>query len=119
MAVNPTMMQDDFTDKYYHEDNPHNKHLFNPETVNNRIYANSRSVNSLNHSALPASTGRHVYGTQDSQLGEYMDNSHSFRAGNQSQNSIQMTQPDVELNSDLNSSALKEGLKSQRSPERR
>ena len=91
MAVNPTMVQDDFTDKYYHEENPHNKHLFNPETVNNRIYANSRSVNSLNYSGLPTGASRHIYGTQNTQIGEYKDNAISYRIGNQSQNGIQKT----------------------------
>jgi hypothetical protein len=27
------MLKDDFTEKYYQEDNPHNKELFNPSRV--------------------------------------------------------------------------------------
>ena len=30
MSIKPAMMKDEFTEKYYEEDNPHNKELFNP-----------------------------------------------------------------------------------------
>ena len=30
MSINPEMMQDDFTDKYFHEENAHHKDLYNP-----------------------------------------------------------------------------------------
>ena len=33
MSLNPNMLKDDFTEKYYQEDNPHNKELFNPSRV--------------------------------------------------------------------------------------
>lgn len=31
MSVKPSMLKDDFTEKYYEEDNPHNKDLFPPD----------------------------------------------------------------------------------------
>ena len=31
MSVKPNMLKDDFTEKYYQEENPHNKVLFNPD----------------------------------------------------------------------------------------
>ena len=31
MSVKPSMLKDDFTEKYYLEENPHNKVLFNPD----------------------------------------------------------------------------------------
>ena len=30
MSIKPAMLKDEFTEKYYEEDNPHNKELFNP-----------------------------------------------------------------------------------------
>ena len=30
MSVKPSMLKDEFTEKYFEEDNPHNKDLFNP-----------------------------------------------------------------------------------------
>ena len=44
MSVKPTMISDDFTDKYYHEDNPHSD-LFNPIRAANKIFENSKSLN--------------------------------------------------------------------------
>ena len=33
MSVKPNMIRDSFTEKYYEEDNPHNKELFNPNKI--------------------------------------------------------------------------------------
>ena len=33
MSVKPSMLKDEFTDKYFEEDNSHNKELFNPNKV--------------------------------------------------------------------------------------
>ena len=33
MASKPVMVKDEFTDKYFEEDNEHNKLLFNPDKV--------------------------------------------------------------------------------------
>ena len=69
------MLKDEFTDKYYNEDNAHNKHLFNPDRAANRIFNNSRSVN---QSALLTNTTRRMYGSQRSQLCEHQNQTLSF-----------------------------------------
>ena len=41
MSSKPAMLKDDFTEKYFEEDNPHNKELFNP---NKAVVRNSTTT---------------------------------------------------------------------------
>ena len=50
MSVKPTMVSDDLTGKYYHEDHSHSE-LFNPERATKRIMDSNISVSkSMLHS---------------------------------------------------------------------
>lgn len=44
MSMEPKLLKDEYTDKYYHEDFAHNKELFNPTKA---VLSNSASRTSL------------------------------------------------------------------------
>ena len=80
MSVKPTVLNDDFTDKYYHEEHPHSD-LFNPERATNKIFENSKSAN---YSALPTNTTRLMYGSSKSALDNH-NSSVSYRVRDESE----------------------------------
>ena len=50
MSIKPAMLKDEFTEKYYEEDNPHNKDLFNPNKA--AILRNSSTQGATNNSTI-------------------------------------------------------------------
>ena len=50
MSIKPAMLKDEFTEKYYEEDNPHNKELFNPNKA--AILRNSSTQGATNNSTI-------------------------------------------------------------------
>ena len=97
MSVKPTVLNDDFTDKYFHEDHPHSD-LFNPQRATTKIYENSKSVN---YSAIPTNTTRRMYGSSKSAL-DHHNSSVSYRVRDESEpRETSMTNTDVRVTKDL------------------
>ena len=57
MSQKPNMLKDDFTEKYYQEENPHNKVLFNPDKAAVTMGAGKKRRYKLPGTTTKESTG--------------------------------------------------------------